>query len=268
MNKWAMMAVVVVIAFSLPSAIDLVSAQDPSPLEEFESVGEPSDIRFLYLSITEWTYISRTLQALFTVIAIIVGGVFAWRNAHIFRHREPHVNISHDISRLFLSDEYVYMVVTAMLHNTSRVNIEFLNGYSEIQQITPVSDEDVEELYVEAFLRSQDNPKPPGYVQWPTRGYYPISWGKDSLTVEPGEQEAETFEFIVSREIESVMITTYFYNPKVVGEIPNDADPKDAPRLRGTLRRWREVKGSRGWGRTSVFTVSENQTSYNDSMSC
>ena len=79
MRKWAgMAAAVVLVAFSLLSAIDLASAQDSSPLEEFESVGEQSSVRFLGLGITEWTYISRILQASFTVIAISVGGFFAW----------------------------------------------------------------------------------------------------------------------------------------------------------------------------------------------
>ena len=167
------------IAFSLPSAVDLLSAQAPSPLEEFENVGEQSDFRFLQLGITEWTYISRTLQALFTVIAIIVGGIFAWRNLHIFRHREPHVNISHDISHIFLSDEYVYIVVTALLHNTSRVNVEFLNGFSRIQQVTPVEDEEIERLYAETFPQfpeAPDIPKPSGYILWHTLGFYPNHW--------------------------------------------------------------------------------------------
>ena len=164
-----------------------------------------------------------------------------------------HVNVSHEIEHIFLSDEYVYITVTAALHNTSRVNIEFLNGYSRIQQVTPVEKEEIERLYVEAF-----EPPDSRYIQWPTLGYYPIDWGTGSLAVEPGELRAETFEFMVKRDVESVIITTYFYNSRVVGIIPSGTDPGLSPRLKGKVLRWREVKGPRGWRRTSTYTIPRN----------
>ena len=154
----------------------------------------------------------------------------------------------------FLSDEYVYIAVTATLHNTSRVNIEFLNGYSRIQQVTPIEREEIESLYGESFQAQYS-----GYFQWPTLDYHAAGWEKDGLTVEPEEKETQTFEFIVSREVESVIITTYFYNSRVVGKIPIGSDPSSAPRLKGKLLWWREVKGPRGWDRISSYTIPRNE---------
>ena len=235
--------------------LDLAYSQDPEPVEELGGVSEQASFNLFGLEIRDWTYLARIAQGVFTVAAIVVGGIFAWRNAHIFRHNAPHVNVSHEITHIFLSDEYVYIAVTATLHNTSRVNIEFLNGYSRIQQVTPIENEEIENLYGEAFFQTPY----PGYLQWPTLDYHANRWEKDGLTVEPGEKETQAFEFIVSREVESVIITTYFYNSRVVGEISTESEMERTPRRRGRLLRWKEVEGPRGWGRTTTYVIPSNQ---------
>ena len=193
---------------------------------------------------------SAIAQAVATVVAIGVGGLFAWRNAQIFRARAPHVTISHEVSHRFVGTEYVHIAVTAILHNRSRVNIEFRDGLFIIQQIAPSLDEDVEELYASVFLDHEHED-----LQWPTLEQARRAWDEDELIVEPRESETETFEFIVSTDVESIVITTYFYNSRVLGKIPDDIELREAPRLRGKLRRWREVRGPRGWSRTTVYDI-------------
>ena len=193
---------------------------------------------------------SAIAQAVATVIAIGVGGLFTWRNAQIFRARAPHVTISHEVSHRFVGTEYVHIAVTAILHNRSRVNIEFRDGLFIIQQIAPSLDENVEELYASVFLDHEYED-----LQWPTLEQARRAWDEDELIVEPRESETDTFEFIVSTDVESIVITTYFYNSRVLGKIPDEIEPRDAPRLRGKLRRWREVRGPRGWSRTTVYDI-------------
>ena len=158
---------------------------------------------------------SAIAQAVATVVAIGVGGLFAWRNAQIFRARATHVTISHEVSHRFVGTEYVHIAVTAILHNRSRVNIEFRDGLFIIQQIAPSLDEDVEELYASVFLDHEHED-----LQWPTLEQARRAWDEDELIVEPRESETETFEFIVSTDVESIVITTYFYNSRVLGKIP------------------------------------------------
>ena len=193
---------------------------------------------------------STIAQAVATVVAIGVGGLFAWRNAQIFRARAPHVTISHEVSHRFVGTEYVHIAVTAILHNRSRVNIEFRDGLFIIQQIAPSLDEDVEELYASVFLDHEHED-----LQWPTLEQARRTWDEDELIVEPRESETETFEFIVSTDVESIVITSYFYNSRVLGKIPDDIELREAPRLHGKLRRWRDVRGPRGWSRTTVYDI-------------
>ena len=193
---------------------------------------------------------SAIAQAVAAVVAIGVGGLFAWRNSQIFRARAPHVTISHEVSHRFVGTEYVHIAVTAILHNRSRVNINFRDGLFIIQQIAPSLDEDVEELYASVFLDHEHED-----LQWPTLEQARRAWDEDELIVEPRESETDTFEFIVSTDVESIVITTYFYNSRVLGKIPDEIEPRDAPRLRGKLRRWRDVRGPRGWSRTTVYDI-------------
>ena len=189
-----------------------------------------------------------------TAVVVGLGGVFAWRGSYVFRSRAPHVTISHEISHRFIGNGYLHIAVTSVLHNSSRVNIEFLNGYSRIQRIAPALDEYIEQKYVETFVKQEH-----GYIQWTTLDDYRHDWDKGAFSIEPRETGTEIFEFVVSSELESVMITTYFYNSRVVGKVADDIDVRDAPRLKRRWWRWLEVKGSRGWDRTTVYDILRNE---------
>ena len=79
--------------------------------------------------VNEWLAI---IGALATTAAVVVGGILAWRNSQIFRAKAPHVVITHEISHRPVGSQYVHIFVTAVLHNTSRVHIEFLDGFASI----------------------------------------------------------------------------------------------------------------------------------------
>lgn len=152
-------------------------------------------------------------QAFVTVFAIIAGGVFAAYKWQVFRESEPHLTITNSVSHRLIGDSYVHLAVMATLHNGSRVKMEFREAFFLLQQIGPVSDKDVDALYAQysqAFEEEENES-----IQWPTLDEVPLTWDKDVLIVEPGESHQETCEFIVSREVQSVIIYTYFYNSRV-----------------------------------------------------
>ena len=242
--------VIVTAAYFVVSLESAWSQTPPSDPGSWNSAGQ-SLSGSVTSRVRDW---SRIVQSVATVLAIGLGGVFAWRNSQIFRAKAPHVSIEHEVSHRFVGTKYVHIALTTILHNSSRVNIEFLDGFSSIQQLSPSSDEDVDGLYDGLSIERKQQ-----YLQWPTREKFRRSWEKDELIVEPGESETEIFEFIVSRDIESVLLTTYFYNSRVLGKIPKDSDTTEAPRLREKLKWWREVKGPRGWSRTTVYDIIEGE---------
>ena len=155
----------------------------------------------------EWKDVAAIAQSVVTVVAIVVGGYFAYYKLQLFRELEPHLSITHDISHRFIGDSYVHIAVTANIYNSSRVMIELGDATSSLLMIGPTTDADVERLYGEMFVeRTVD------YLQWPTLDRIERTWFSNQLTIEPGERHRETYEFIVEAGIDSVIVYTYFSN--------------------------------------------------------
>ena len=163
-----------------------------------------------YLLVPDPARVKDTLgvmQAVVTTLAIVLGGAFAAYKWQVFRESEPHLTITHEVSHRPVGDSYVHVAVTAVLRNSSKVHIELRQGFCRLQQVAPVSDEDVESVYAQVFVDGEFEE-----LQWPILEEAPRTWNKSELIVEPGATNPETFEFIVSTAVRTVNIYTYFYN--------------------------------------------------------
>ena len=153
--------------------------------------------------------IASIIQSFAAALAIVAGGIYALYKFQVFRTLEPHLTIEHRISHRRLSDSYVHIALTAILHNSSRVHVELREGLFRLQGVSPATDDEIELLYSKVFAdRDFSN------IQWPTLDEVDRDWNEGELVVEPGESHPETIEFIVSAsDYESILIYTYFYNP-------------------------------------------------------
>ena len=168
------------------------------------------------------------VQAFVTVLAIVFGGIFAFIKLELFRDFEPHLTIQHEVSHRPIGTQYVHIAVKATLRNSSKVRVIIRGGIFRIHQISPLEDEEVENLYSQVFeTREFDE------FQWPTLDEVYPSWEENSLVIEPGESHSETVEFIVAVDHKTVLIYTYFYNPQY-------SERAQAPQ---------------GWGETTVFDM-------------
>ena len=147
------------------------------------------------------------VQVFVTALAVVAGGIFAYRKLQLFRDFEPHLTVTQTVSSRAVGDQYAHIAVTATLHNSSKIKVEMRECLFRIHQIQPWSDEDVEHYYVEAFQVGAD-----GYVGWPVLGEVERSLQPNEVVVEPGERHHETCEFIVSRDVETALVYSYFYN--------------------------------------------------------
>lgn len=104
------------------------------------------------------------VQALYTISAIAIGGIYAWVKLQIFREFDPHLSISQTVSHRPLGTKYIHLAITAELKNSSKVSVEIRQALFRLQQIAPLSDGDVEALYEEYSLSQDDE----NYILWPT----------------------------------------------------------------------------------------------------
>ena len=191
----------------------------------------------------------RIAQAVATIIALALGGIFAWRRGFIFRYQQPHVTISHDVTHRPIGHGYLHIEVTATLHNTSRVKVEFRDGLFTVERLAPVDGDIAERLFDETIDKAiYESPK------WDLLTERRLEWTTGEFIVEPGEMATSTFEHIVSDAVESVLITTFFYNTRVLGKIPSDMEPRNVERRKQFPWLWR-TSGPRGWTRITAHDI-------------
>ena len=142
----------------------------------------------------------------------------------MFRDFAPHLAISHEVTHRLVGESYVHIAVVATLRNSSRVKLELRKGFFQVLSISPVSDEEIEALYYKAFVKTIFDD-----IDWPLLYEIRPKWDKGGLIVEPRESLQETYEFIIKRDVKSILIYTYFYNP-------HPSTPK-------------------GWGATTVYDI-------------
>ena len=147
------------------------------------------------------------IQLFIVASAVVIGGVFALYKLQIFRDFEPHLTVSQEVSHRFVGDEHAHIETTVTLHNSSRVKIEVRKGLFRLQQISPTSDKEIRELNSKVFVDKEYK-----HLQWPTLWEVDQNWDANGLIVEPGESHHETYEFIVPREVTSILVYAYFYN--------------------------------------------------------
>ena len=145
-----------------------------------------------------------------TAVIIIAGAVFAYRKLQLFRDFEPHLTVTHDLSHRPIGQLYVHVAVTAALHNSSKVRVEIREAFFELRQIAPMDDGDVE-LYYSQSIGDRDSDDV-SFMQWPLLDTLPRASETTVLTIEPGETHYETGEFIISRDVQTVLLYSYFFN--------------------------------------------------------
>ena len=91
-----------------------------------------------------------------TVAAIVIGGVFAWRNLWWLRTFQPHMTITHSVSHRPVGTQYIHLAVFATLYNSSQVKVEIQEGVFQLAQVSPVEDDQLLSMYRSAFPLSNE----------------------------------------------------------------------------------------------------------------
>ena len=96
------------------------------------------------------------VQAVATVAAIVIVGVFAWRNLWWLRTFQPHITITHSVSHRPVGTQYIHLAVVATLYNSSRVKVEIQEGVFQLAQVSPIEDDQLLSMYRSAFPLSNE----------------------------------------------------------------------------------------------------------------
>ena len=153
--------------------------------------------------------IVASIESVVTILAILLGGAYAIFKLGVFRDLKPHLTITQNVSHRRIGSSYIHIAVMVGLHNSSKVAIEMRKSFSRLQAISPLTDESIEQLYDDAF-----NHDDAISIWWPTLEVIEDGWDKGGLIIERGESHSETYEFVIEARIETILVYTYFHNPK------------------------------------------------------
>ena len=147
------------------------------------------------------------VQSFVTAAAVIVAGFLAIVKWELFRDFEPHLTISHNVKHRSIGEIYVHLDVTVTLRNSSKVKVELQEGFLVLQKISPTTDEIVERVYAEAFAHGNVED-----FEWPVLEEQVRQWQRRELIIEPGESHSDLLEFIISSEVRTVQLYTFYYD--------------------------------------------------------
>ena len=152
--------------------------------------------------------LTQIIQASLTSVAIAMGGFFAIVKLQLFRDFAPHLTISHEISHRRIGNSYIHIGVVVTLRNSSKVAMKIRRGEYLVQQVSPFADAEVESLAVYVVDAANN------YIEWPVVDEQERIWSPGEITIDPGESRQEAFESIIPRNVMSILVYSYFNNPR------------------------------------------------------
>ena len=136
-------------------------------------------------------------------LAIIIAAIWAYYRFGLFRENVPRGTIAHRITHRILTGSTIHISVTVVFTNTGRVSwvvdpADGDGGYTRIQVIKPITDEELEPLYNQVYYGEVQD------YQWPAIDERIL---EKRVSVGPSPDTAERqYEFIIGSDIETILV--------------------------------------------------------------
>jgi hypothetical protein len=177
------------------------------------------------------------IQSSVTIMAIIIGGYWTYRLYRQKRQRYPCANVEHQISHRLISPDKVLLHVNTGVTNAGEVLLSLRCSWTTVEQMLPIAQ------HLQAIIDQSGDPveELETDIVWPLLAKREKHWQKRKFELEPNENDARHFDFILDSNIETVLVYTYFRN---------------AQKYRSRLVRWLlRQKSEIGWGVTTIYDL-------------
>ena len=162
----------------------------------------------------EWI---ETTQAVVTICAIIIGGIWTYRLFGLQRENRPHASVAAQVSRLSLDDKHHLVQVVLKMENTGHTLLRVTKAFVTLQQILPIKGCGargpctVDELNDPIGMSERTNAQ----FDWPA-----IASRQELMSpahqLEPGESEVADFEFSIPKSVEAIRVYGFVRNDETV----------------------------------------------------
>lgn len=151
---------------------------------------------------------ASSIQALVTVVAISVGGLWTYRLFIQGREQFPRAALAHHITERGLPANRRLLHVVTTITNTGGVLLSLNTGRIWVQQVLPVPGHIADQLQRNIDLVKQGETE----IEWPCIGLRETDLSEEPCEIEPGETDHLHFDFVVESEVRTVKIYSYFEN--------------------------------------------------------
>lgn len=150
------------------------------------------------------------LQAIATIAALAVGGVWTYRLVIVQRQEEPRLKIEHKISQHKLPSGETLLSIDEMLSNPGTTLVALRSSEIRIIPLLPlppgVAKEASGQDDLPNIVRSPD--------KWPVLKVAQRQFPDGERLLEPGEEDQMHSEFTLPAKIQVICVASYVENPK------------------------------------------------------
>jgi hypothetical protein len=158
-----------------------------------------------------WQFLARSkdafssVESIFKVLAIAVGGYWAYRTFHRRRERYPKAKVTHTLSHWATSENQRLLRVALNINNDGEVLLKASSGFTWIQQMKPWP--------AELLKSAQPNGGSAEYnetqIRWPLIAEKQFSQERE---IEPKESEEIQMDFVIDKWYEQVLVYSFIEN--------------------------------------------------------
>lgn len=178
------------------------------------------------MQLTELKDFANIVQAFFTSLAILIGGVWSYMLFVRKRQKYPRASIKHRIVCKPITNNKLLLHVAITIKSTGEVLLSLVSGEIHVQQVLPPTTD------LLGLIDQGLDPVEEGRceVSWPMVCSREFSWTKGEIEIEPGESDEFCYDFIIDASIKTIEVYSYFKNAK-------------------------KRKSDIGWGLTTVYDI-------------
>jgi hypothetical protein len=163
-------------------------------------------MQVLNVNVSNFREIAQTIQAIITVLALIVGGFWFLQK----RQKYPRAGIEHLISHRLIANDGVLLSIGVTIYNKGNVLLSLATGEIYVKQMLPPR--------AELFRLINENHdsvnKGTQLIEWDTVAFLQKSWKRGKLEIEPGESHQFYYHFVIGKNIQTVFVESLFQNVK------------------------------------------------------
>lgn len=206
------------------------------------------------IPLKDWFEIAKSLA---NILAIIIGGFWAYRLFWMKRQRFPRLDIKYGFVHKSITREKILLNVTVAIFNRGEVLARLKNGEIWVQQVLPLPtnlgpkiNEGLDPIkFLREFISHESREMWQTEIPWPVIARVQSEWTDWQKEIEPGNSLQLRYDFILDRNTQLVKIYTFYEN------VSKRYRATKWSRRRSRIAFWRKDRHPIGWESATFYDL-------------